>query len=193
MTAFAAPRRPLPASPSAAPAAADLEALLADLIAHHEKMLSLAKEHESALRRADAPGVARALAAQQQAGRTLIDLEARRARLTAALAPGLAPAAGPPAHRTANAKVTLSSLAALVPEPARTRVTALAARLRALLAALDAQQKVVLEASRTLLGHMQGLMAQVARSLTHAGTYARPGAMPVSATAVVHSGLDVKS
>lgn len=188
MTAFSTPRRAAPPPPRGplpprAPSAAELEALLTDMLAHHERMLALAREHAGALRRADAVGVARAVQAQQQAGRAVVDLEARRARLVSAVA---GPAASP-------AKVTLSGLAMLVPEPARTRLTALAARLKSVLIAADAQQQVVLAASKALLGHMQGLMAQVARSLTHAGTYSRPGPAPVSASAVVHSGLDVKS
>lgn len=172
--------------------AADLEALLRDLIAHHERMLALCIAHAGALARADGPATARLIEEQQTVGRAIIDLDARRARLVAAWN------AAAPAHgmTRAPASGTLSALAARLPEPARGRVLDLASRLRGILNALVDQQRVVARASETLLGHMQGLMAQVARRLSHAGTYARPGA-PAALGGVggglVVSGLDVRS
>lgn len=170
----------------AKPSAAELEALLRDLIAHHERMLSLCIAHAGALARADGPATARLIEEQQTVGRAIIDLDARRTRLVAGWNAGTPPTPGAPGG-------TLSALAARLPEPARARVLDLAARLRGILSALVDQQRVVARASETLLGHMQGLMAQVARKLSHAGIYARPGAPVAVAGGPVVSGLDVRS
>jgi hypothetical protein len=163
-------------------AAQELEVLLTDLLAHHEQMLAHSRRHADALRRADLPALRRAIEDQQTLGRRIIDLESRRARLVAA-------ALGPRAAQT-----PLSALAMRLPPGPRERVLALAERLKAVLQSVLEAQRVVARASESLMGHMQGLMQQVARKLSHAGTYDRPGrpALAISSGAVI-SGLDVRS
>ena len=86
--------------------------------------------------------------------------------------------------------ITLSFLASRTAEPARGALLQAARQLKELMARVAEKQRAVRTASESLLGHMQGLIAQVARSLSPTGTYARPGA-PVGAP--VAGGLDMTS
>jgi hypothetical protein len=52
------------------------------------------------------------------------------------------------------------------------------------------EQNLLRVVSRVLLAHMEGLMRQIAQSMSHSGTYARSGVVP-SSPAVVTS-LDLK-
>jgi hypothetical protein len=115
---------------------------------------------------------------QQQAGERMAHLERRRQQLAAALAP----------HAPEGAAGTLPSLAAAFPH-ARDTLTALADRIRDVAGRLSREQRAVRIAAEALAEHMQGLMKQVARKLSHAGTYGRRGS--VDARIQVTSALDL--
>lgn len=162
----------------------ELELLLSELLAHHHRMLELAREHRAALATADHRAVTRLVQAQQIEARKMVDMESRRVRLVNGW-PGAATIQ--PGHT-----ITLSRLAQTTAEPIRSRLLTLADRLRSVLATLQEAQAAIAMASQSLMLHMRGIMAQVSRQLSHAGTYARSSnAQP--ATAPVVSGIDIRS
>ena len=63
-------------------------------------------------------------------------------------------------------------------------------RLKTLMNELQRERGTVRAATESLLAHMEGLMRQVARKLSHAGTYGPQGAVGAGNQQVV-SGLDV--
>ena len=67
----------------------------------------------------------------------------------------------------------------------------LAERLRELLARLQREHAALKEASLALAGHMEGLMRQLSKRLSHAGTYGRTGM--VESRVQVVSALDLRS
>jgi hypothetical protein len=83
---------------------------------------------------------------------------------------------------------TITSLAQIMPEPERS--VALAHKLKRVMNELQRERGTVRAATESLLAHMEGLMRQVARKLSHAGTYGPRGAVGVGSQQVV-SGLDV--
>ena len=68
-------------------------------------------------------------------------------------------------------KPTVSVVAAGLPEPIRSRVLALAARLRDLLFRLRREMGVIKAATQSLVAHMDGLMQQVARAMSQTRLY----------------------
>ena len=86
-------------------------------------------------------------------------------------------------------KVTLSDLAKCTPGDVRGKLAAAAATLRALVTRVSQEAASLRSATMTLMAHMEGLMRQVARSLSHAGTYGQRGV--VAGNQIVTS-LDVR-
>jgi hypothetical protein len=152
-----------------------LEALLLSLHAAHADLLAATAEHRVALSHADGPGIASALARQSDLIARIADLERQRARVAAALG------AGP--HES------ISSLARLIPEPARARVLSAAGSLRELLLHIQREARTLRLATAALVGHMDGLMQQVARALSHSGTYSPSGRVDTGAPVI--SALDL--
>lgn len=168
-----------------APAQAlELEALLEALVSQHEKLLELAGAHLEAVRRADHNALRLRLEEQQDTLQRIADLEQRRAVLVNTLTQNLPARAG-------RGPVTLSELAGAAPEPQRSTLLARARTLRELIHKVKQEQGTLRWASRSLAAHMEGVMRQVAKRLSHAGTYGRHGA--VDADAVVLSALDLRS
>jgi hypothetical protein len=141
---------------------AQLESLLAELLAAHEDLLALTQDHRAALARADGPAVQACTARHAHIAQRIETLEFTRRRLIHALAP-------------ASPSATITSVADSFPEPARNRIIEAAAKLRALLLRVQHEVRVLRAATQALVGHMDGLMQQVARVLSTAGTYARSG------------------
>ncbi len=139
-----------------------LEDLLAELLRAHEALLELAAEHRAALSRADAAAVHACALRHAELARQIESLEFIRRDLIAALAPG-------------RPATTITAIAQGLPEPARTRIIAAAARLKDVLLRVQREMAVLRAATQSLVGHMEGLMQQVARVLTQAGTYGRSG------------------
>lgn len=160
---MAQPSRNQAATP--AELAARLESLLSDLIAAHSQMLELTVEHRAALSRADGAAVQMSVGQQGVVAARIADLEGERRRIVAAM---LGPA-------TPLAQPTITMLAEKLPEPARARIVSLAAALRELLLRLRSEAAVVRAATQSLVSHMDGLMQQVARTLSQARLYGRGG------------------
>jgi len=150
---------PAPADPSPA---ARFESLLASLIDTHEQMVAIALDHRRAISRADPAGVQSCIGQQAVLAAQVAALETKRRALTATLAPGLI-------------SPTISSVAQSLPEPARSRILATAARLRDVLLRLQRENSILRTATQSLLAHMDGLIQQVARALSHARLYGPQG------------------
>ena len=154
--------------------ATDLEPLVRELLAEHRAWLNTLGEHRDAIARADAQEIGSAVERERGHIERVGGLDQRRRRL----------AGGSPEP------MTLTALSAVLPKADRARVIAQLHELRELIASVRTQQRLVRESSTSLLGHMQGLMAQVAARLSHAGTYGAAGR--VESGPVVVSGLDVR-
>ncbi len=158
-----------------------LGALLDGLRGENEQLLGILRAHRDAIRRADGRAVEACTRAQGSILGRLADLEDRRRVLVAELcADPMGARGGPP---------TLSCLAGRFPEPERGTLAEGAARLASLLAEVQRETATVRFATQSLVAHMSGLMRQVARSLSHAGTYSARGS--VDAGAAVVSALDL--
>ena len=153
-----------------------LEALLAELLRAHEDLLALTMEHRAALSRADGPAVEACASRHAALAARIEELEFARRRLVMLLAPST------PAP-------TITSIAQNLPEPFRARIIEAAARLRTLLIRVQQELRVLRAATQALVGHMEGLMQQVSRVLSTAGTYGRSG--KVDAAHPLPSTLDV--
>lgn len=160
----------------------ELRTLLAEFIAQHEKLLSLTTEHHEAIRQADPLRCERVMQAERSTLAAIAELESRRQQLVKRAQAELRPL--PPSI------ARLSDLARCAPEAIRTNLVEMADRLKGLVARVQEEQNVVRVVSRVLLAHMEGLMRQVASSLSHSGTYAKSGA--VAAGAPIVTSLDIR-
>lgn len=178
-------RKPSPIQPlpplSMDTAAADLDESLRGLIAAHEELLQLAAAHRSAISRADVRALSDIMNAQAAVVERVGELERQRQAAVAVMAR----AAG------VGTKMTVTQIVRALADPMRSRLLALADRLREVLNRLHAEHMALREAAESLSGHMEGLMRQVCRKLSHAGTYARSGVVDTSAPVV--TALDVRS
>lgn len=161
------PPKPADAPTSSKPlppaAVAQLTDLIDQLTVAHERLLVEACAHREALRRADGAGVERCARAQGDLLSRIADLEGRRRELTALHAPG------------AGGEVTLTALAARTPRASRDELLRRTAALRDLMARVQDEHRTIAAASKALIAHMEGLMRQVGRVLSHAQTYGRRG------------------
>ncbi|MBX3385928.1 MAG: flagellar protein FlgN [Phycisphaeraceae bacterium] len=138
----------------------ELDSALRDLVADHEALLNLARAHREAIAKADVSAMHRCLEEQQERLQRIRGHEFRRRAAVVALQGAVTPDSG-----------RLSALAQRATEPVRSRLVALGDRLRELLNALQIEHEAVRQAAETLSSHMEGLMRQVCRHLSHAGTY----------------------
>lgn len=165
-------------------AAEELDQVLRGLIAAHEELLGLAAAHRSAISRADVRALAEVTGAQAAVAERVGELERQRQAAVAVMARAAGPASG-------GRPTTITQIVRVLAEPVRARLLALAERLREVLNRLHNEHKALREAAEALSGHMEGLMRQVCRRLSHAGTYARSGVVDTSAP--VMTALDVRS
>jgi len=156
------------------------ESLLRLMIVLHERMLDRVRDHRAAISLADTDGIRASLESQAELMNQIAAADQDRLVLITELAQTLG--SRMPAHPT------LSALAEQMPEPELT--VALSARLKTVMGELQRERGTVRAATESLLAHMEGLMRQVARKLSHAGTYGPQGAVCAGNQQVV-SGLDV--
>ncbi len=190
---------PAGAATSLSPMNAAVEALdqaLRELLGAHEELLTLTAAHRSAISRADAAGLSDVLVAQSAVTERIVELERRRQAAVAGMVKlaGLPPPPLPvpgQASSSAAARTTLSQLLRAISDPARSRLLAVADRLREVLNRLHTEHMALREAAESLSAHMEGLMRQVCRKLSHAGTYARSGIVDTSAPVV--TALDLRT
>lgn len=184
-------RKPAAAAQPQAPGALEqLEAVLRMLVVEHERMLALTTAHRKAISEADLPALRQCMAGQSEITASITALEKQRQTIVATLTgqrvgmPAPMPTPGAP-------RLTVSMLAKAAPEPVRARLLAVSDALRDLLNRLHREHLALRAAAETLSSHMEGVMRQVCRTLTHAGTYARSGA--IDASLPVAAALDVRT
>lgn len=141
--------------------AADLAGVLVDLTASHHQLLELVREHRRAITRSDAAAIQECLSRQGILAVRVTELERSRQRLSAAL--------------IGRPKASIAEVTANLTPELRAAITTEADRLRAVLTIIQQENSVIRAATQTLIAHIDGLMQQVARALSHAGTYGRQG------------------
>lgn len=171
------------ASPGPVPVVEQLETALRQLAAAHEELLSLAKVHRSALATANLPALSDCLNAQAAVMQRIGELERDRQRAVASMMAGV--------RLPGGEKPTILLLCKSLAAPWRERLLAAADRLREVLNRLHQEHTALRVAAQELSSHMEGLMRQVCRKLSHAGTYGRGGHIDSSVTVV--TSLDVRT
>lgn len=170
----------------------ELEELLQHLLSEHEELLALAGTHRQAIQNADPATLGECVQRQTEVTKRVGALESRRLALVSRLAEKMKPLQRDGrAEGAVPDRPTITSIARGLAEPVRTRLVALADRLRELLARLQREHAALREASAALAAHMEGLMRQMAKKLSHAGTYGRRGL--VESRVQVVSALDLRS
>ncbi|HYE63044.1 MAG TPA: flagellar export chaperone FlgN [Phycisphaerales bacterium] len=163
-----------------------LESLLDSLAAAYTRLGEQAAAHREAIRNADAAAIGLATAAQSRSVEILAKLEQERRELVAAACTRFVPLAG----KRATA-ITLTDLCACVPAGEQKRLKTRSNDLRTLIERVNEETNTIRAATVSLVAHMEGLMRQVGRQLSHAGTYTRRGY--VEAGGMVVSALDLRS
>lgn len=146
--------------PADTDAPAALESLLGEMIATHERMLTVAREHRAALARADSRAIQDCISRQATLVQTAAELDQRRKALALAISPS-------------TPATTILALAQKLPQPAR--ALELASRLKQTLLTLQRENRILKTATEALLGHMDGLVQQVARALSQTRLYSPRG------------------
>lgn len=160
----------------------ELRTLLGEFIALHEKLLALTTQHHEAIRQADPVRCDGIMQLERATLAAIAELESRRQLLVKRAQSEIRP--------QTQSIARLSDLARCAPEAIRAGLLEMSERLKSLVARVQEEQNVVRVVSRVLLAHMEGLMRQVAGSLSHAGTYAKNGA--VAAGAPIVTSLDIR-
>lgn len=163
----------------------DLSGVLDGFVAAYESLLTAVGQHRAGVRRADGGAVAAAAARQATLHATIAGLDRRRRELVVAACSACPDLAG--VHPSV---VTMRDLAAASPAGVRASMTARAERLRELVRLVHEETRTIRAATESVLAHLEGLMRQVGRQLSHAGTYTRRGF--VEPGGVVVSAVDVK-
>lgn len=159
----------------------DLASLLEGFEDQHRALLAQVQAHRDAIRKADGAGVEQAAMAQTRTVGALGGLEQRRRELVALACRRFAPLTS-----RRSVEVTLTDLARCLDEPRRSTLIRRAQDLKTLIATVHEQTSTVKATTVSLLAHMEGLMRQVGRQLSHSGTYSsrgyvEPGGLVVSA------------
>lgn len=152
-----------------------LEDLLTALMGEHRALLDLTARQRDAIRAADTRAMEACLAEQRARLGRIASLEEERRALVEVVIPG--------------GSTTLSHLASLTGAEERDRLLSLASELRRLVERVREELALIRSASVSLLGHVEGVMKQVAQRLSHAQTYGRRGAVEPRVTVV--SSLDL--
>lgn len=165
--------RPTASTPN--PADVDrLDALLGSLIDEHRTLLALAGEQHEAIVAADMKRLGNVIEQTGDVLQRVQKVESQRQRLVA---------------RPDGRPSTLDELMTVVDAASQERLTERSGALRGLIQQVQTEQEAVKEASAALANHMHGLMQQVARKLSHSGTYGRAGR--VENKSPVMTGVDV--
>ena len=147
----------------------DLEAILANLIAEHRRLLEHVTAHEAAMRTFDLKAMD-AVATQQQACRSRIAaLEERRKATVASIARTL----------RVDPNLPLGRLADLHP-PRREMLLRLRAELKGLAEQIAARTKITSRIAAAVLGHLNTAARLLAGAVGKAGVYTKQGTPQVS-------------
>jgi hypothetical protein len=163
----------------------DFSDLLDGFIGAYESLLTAVADHRTAVRGADGNGIAAAAERQSRLHTSISALDRRRRELVVAACSTCAELAG--VHPST---VTMRDLAGAAPAAVRPSLSARAERLRELVRRVHEDTRTIRAATESVLAHLEGLMRQVGRQLSHAGTYTRRGF--VEPGGVVVSAVDVR-
>ncbi|MEI7658081.1 MAG: flagellar export chaperone FlgN [Phycisphaerae bacterium] len=167
--------------------AVELREVLDGLGAEYAALVRILTEHAQAIRSADVPGIARCAAAQEETLSRVSRLDQRRREVIAGACsclPGLA-------EQAKRATLTVTQVASALPGSDAAAMVASCERVKALVAQSKALTDAVRISTISLLQHVEGVMRQVSRKLSHAGTYGRRGV--VETTQQVVTSLDMRS
>lgn len=171
-----------------------LEAVLGELVQEHKSLLGLAHAHRAAIADADPALMAQCLEKQVVIAGRVAHLDRQRQAIVQHLVQRFPVAAAQPRPGQIAPPLpplTMLQLAARAPEALRSRLTQTAGLLREVLNHLHQEHQALKLAAQTLSSHMEGLMRQISRHVSHAGTYAPSGAM--DSRVQVFSAIDVHS
>ena len=150
-----------------------LEAVLKELTASHESLLSLLRRKRQALREADRDRVTSCCERENEFVQQISELEKHRLELIGELTEAIEPGADQP--------LRLATLAGRVAEPRRGRILVLRQQLRERMERVRDEVAVIRKATESLTRHMQGLVQTVAGAM--AGVYGQGGGpTPVAMT-----------
>lgn len=165
----------------------ELREVLDGLAAEYASLVRILTEHAQAIRSADAPGIGRCAAAQEDALARVSRLDQRRREVVAGACsclPGLA-------EKAKRATLTVTQVAAALPGGEGGAMVERCERVKALVEQSKALTEAVRISTISLMQHVEGVMRQVSRKLSHAGTYGRRGV--VETTQQVVTSLDMRS
>lgn len=165
----------------------ELREVLEGLAAEYGELVRILTEHAQAIRSADAPGIGRCTEAQEAVLARVSRLDLKRREVVAGACSCL-PALAEQARR---ATLTVSQVAAALPGGERDAAVALCERVKGLVSQSKALTEAVRISTVSLMQHVEGVMRQVSRRLSHAGTYGRRGV--VETTQQVVTSLDMRS
>lgn len=149
------------------PPRAELDRLaecLRGLVAEHRRLLDLARRHEAAMRTMDAAAIEALSTQQEQARTTVVQWEARRRIVVAAIA-RQAKLPGEP---------TLARVATAFPTH-RATLLGLRDELKALAAEVQQRTTVAARIAQAMLGHLNTAVRLLATAVERGGTYTRQG------------------
>ncbi len=152
-----------------------LETLLGGMLDAHEQLLAVTREHREALSQADRVRMSQCASRQAEINVRIESLNREQSSLLMAFRSG----------------VSLREVLSTLGECDTQRSEELGRSLKEVVVALRREQTRLALASSSLAQHMQGLIQQIHRTLSHAGVYSTHG--KVEAGAVIVSGLDVTS
>jgi len=159
--------------------AAQLEQVLTEMVRLHERLLEQGEALAGALRSADPARVESCIVEQSGVVQRISELEQRRRDLARDLM-------GVAAERR---EPTIAELIALVPAGARESLKGVRDRLRDAVESVGRRYASLGLAAQTLRGHLDGLIGQVGRRLSHAGTYGNAGR--IESRVQIVSGIDM--
>lgn len=149
---------------------ADLEVILRQLIAEHEKLLAQLQTQQDAMRALDLAGMEAASRLQEATRMRIAALEARRRMLAGQLGVSLRSTVPP----------TLAQLAEAHPQR-RTVLLALRERLTALIEQVRVRAAVASKLAAGVLGHLNTVVRVLAGAMEQSGTYTKQGIPRVTA------------
>ncbi len=163
--------------------ATELAAIFAGLHEQYTTFHGLLLAQREAIRAANPPLLAHIGELQLAALRAISALEDRRRVLVNTVSDT--------GHWTGPTPITLTSLAEHAPKGQNDSLRATAASLRGVMSACQVEQTSLKAAAQSLAAHIEGVMRQIARTLSHAGTYGRRGV--VDCSTAVTTALDLRS
>jgi hypothetical protein len=149
---------------------AEFERVLSDLIAAHERLVELIGRERSALRAADAPGMAALSAEREIIAAEIASLDRRRAEIARAII-----------GRDAG-RLRISQVLAAMGSAEASRLSGLSDRLRAIVSEAHRGQAALRDAAASIAGHLAGVMSRVVETCAPARTYTASGRVALGAS-----------